>query len=79
MNKDNDNDNDVAGSAAPHRQATSRIRPHRCAKHVEDLLLALANFEVQDQLQLVWKCMRSEKGQEPPRHSPPSTKPDRGV
>jgi hypothetical protein len=38
------------------------VRPHRCAKHVEDLMVAIMNFEVEDQMSLVWKCMRSEKG-----------------
>ncbi|KAI1315515.1 hypothetical protein EDD11_000696 [Mortierella claussenii] len=46
---------------APKRSPQS-IQPHRCAKHVEDLMVAIANFEVQDQFSLVWQCMRSEKG-----------------
>ncbi|KAG0206192.1 hypothetical protein BGX28_002327 [Mortierella sp. GBA30] len=53
--------------------------PHRCAKHVEDLMIAIMNFEVQDQFGLVWKCMRGQKGDEPLRHIPPSVKPDHNV
>ncbi|KAI7828242.1 hypothetical protein BC939DRAFT_71691 [Gamsiella multidivaricata] len=59
---------------APKRTVES-VQPHRCAKHVEDLMVAIMNFEVQDQFSLVWQCMRSEKGQEPARHSPPAVEP----
>ncbi|KAG0327880.1 hypothetical protein BGZ99_006685 [Dissophora globulifera] len=55
------------------------VHPHRCAKHVEDLMNAIVNFQVEDQFGLVWQCMRSEKGQEPARHSPPDVKPDHNV
>ncbi|KAF9905549.1 hypothetical protein EC991_001579 [Linnemannia zychae] len=55
------------------------IQPHRCAKHVEDLMVAIMHFEVEDQMSLVWKCMRSEKGDEPARHSPTVAKPDHNV
>ncbi|KAF9120255.1 hypothetical protein BGW39_011541 [Mortierella sp. 14UC] len=58
---------------------TTAVHPHRCAKHVEDLMVAIMNFEVEDQMSLVWKCMRSEKGDEPARHSPASVKPDHSV
>ncbi|KAF9430933.1 Mitochondrial distribution and morphology protein 31, mitochondrial precursor [Podila epigama] len=44
------------------RRSTENIHPHRCAKHVEDLMVAITNFDVQDQFSLVWKCMRSEQG-----------------
>ncbi|KAF9092281.1 hypothetical protein BGX29_010529 [Mortierella sp. GBA35] len=58
---------------------STAIQPHRCAKHVEDLMVAIMNFEVEDQFSLVWKCMRSEKGDEPLRHSSPQVKPDHNV
>ncbi|KAF9964833.1 hypothetical protein BGZ70_005845 [Mortierella alpina] len=61
------------------RKPTPAVNPHRCAKHVEDLMGAIMNFEVEDQFSLVWKCMRSDKGHEPLRHSPPSVKPDHSV
>jgi hypothetical protein len=48
---------------APPKRTPRAIQPHRCAKHVEDFLVAVANFDVQDQWQLVRECMRSEKGQ----------------
>lgn len=50
-------------SAPPkHSNTNTAVQPHRCAKHVEDLMVAIMNFEVEDQMSLVWKCMRSEKG-----------------
>ncbi|KAF9962652.1 hypothetical protein BGZ65_008659, partial [Modicella reniformis] len=33
----------------PTRRAVNPVEPHRCAKHLEDFLNAVANFEVQDQ------------------------------
>ncbi|KAG0042267.1 hypothetical protein BGZ83_000701 [Gryganskiella cystojenkinii] len=63
----------------PTKRTRDDVQPHRCAKHVEDLLVAISNFEVQDQFSIVWKCMRSEKGDEPPRHSSPEVKPDHNV
>ncbi|KAF8930923.1 hypothetical protein BGZ58_007941 [Dissophora ornata] len=63
---------------APKRTAES-VQPHRCAKHVEDFLDAITNFDVQDQWSLVLQCMKSEEGQEPPRHSSPNVKPDQNV
>ncbi|KAF9332953.1 hypothetical protein BG006_004172 [Podila minutissima] len=63
---------------APRRPLDS-VQPHRCAKHVEDLMVAITNFDVQDQFSIAWKCMQSEKGDEPLRHSPPEVKPDHTV
>ncbi|KAF9897607.1 hypothetical protein BX616_005284 [Lobosporangium transversale] len=60
------------------KKPSNSPQPHRCAKHVEDLMVAIMHFKVQDQFGLVWRCMRSEKGQEPPRHSP-NVKPDHNV
>ncbi|KAG0379387.1 hypothetical protein BGX24_000650 [Mortierella sp. AD032] len=66
-------------SAQKHTSSTTAtVQPHRCAKHVEDLMVAITNFEVNDQMSLVWKCMQSEKGDEPARHSP-AVKPDHNV
>ncbi|KAF9169263.1 hypothetical protein BGX20_010541 [Mortierella sp. AD010] len=45
------------------KRSRDSVQPHRCAKHVEDLMVAITNFEVEDQ-------------QEPPRHFPPEVKPD---
>ncbi|KAF9356494.1 hypothetical protein BGX26_005186 [Mortierella sp. AD094] len=36
---------------APKRSGDS-VHPHRCAKHVEDLMVAIMNFEVEDQFSL---------------------------
>ncbi|KAF9131958.1 hypothetical protein BGX30_012891 [Mortierella sp. GBA39] len=68
-------------SAAPpkHSNTDTVAQPHRCAKHVEDLMVAIMNFEVEDQMALVWKCMRSEKGDEPARHSTAQVEPDHNV
>ncbi|KAF9154491.1 hypothetical protein BG015_000778 [Linnemannia schmuckeri] len=66
-------------STPKHSNTNTAIQPHRCAKHVEDLMVAIMNFEVEDQMSLVWKCMRSEKGNEPARHSPADVKPDHNV
>ncbi|KAG9061778.1 hypothetical protein KI688_006929 [Linnemannia hyalina] len=67
-------------SAPPKHSNTNTVaQPHRCAKHVEDLMVAIMNFEVEDQMSLVWKCMRSEKGDEPARHLAAQVKPDHNV
>jgi len=46
----------------PPKRSVDSVHPHRCAKHVEDLMVAITNFDVQDQFNIAWKCMRSEKG-----------------
>ncbi|KAG0278058.1 hypothetical protein BGZ96_002551 [Linnemannia gamsii] len=66
-------------SAPKHSNTDAAVQPHRCAKHVEDLMVAIMNFEVEDQMSLVWKCMRSEKGDEPARHSVADVKSDHNV
>ncbi|KAF9922307.1 hypothetical protein FBU30_007594 [Linnemannia zychae] len=63
----------------PIQTSATTARPHRCAKHVEDLMVAIMNFEVEDQMSIVWKCMQSEKGDEPARHIPAAARPGHNV
>ncbi|TPX67089.1 hypothetical protein SpCBS45565_g03992 [Spizellomyces sp. 'palustris'] len=48
----------------------SQPRPHRCNDHLEDFIVALTTWPMQDvpsTFNIFWQCMRSEPGNEPPR------------
>ncbi|KAG0234682.1 hypothetical protein BGW42_006302 [Actinomortierella wolfii] len=51
---------------------SEKVKPHRCAKHLEDMLNAMANLEVDNQFQIFVDCMKAEPGNEPPRQPPSS-------
>lgn len=46
-----------------------KAKPHRCNGHLEDLIIGITEkpFDVVQPFQVLWKCIWSEKGQEPRR------------
>ncbi|KAG0257297.1 hypothetical protein DFQ27_005203 [Actinomortierella ambigua] len=61
------------------KSTSGKVKPHRCAKHLEDLLNAMVSFEVNNQFQIFVDCMKAEPGNEPPRQPPVRPEPTRNV
>ncbi|KAF9972664.1 hypothetical protein BGZ73_004200 [Actinomortierella ambigua] len=59
--------------------SADQVKPHRCAKHLEDLLNAMASFEVDNRFQIFIDCMKAEPGNEPARKPYVSPEPTHNV
>ena len=56
--------------AGSYERARSRIHPHRCARHLDDLLVGIYSLNIsQQQFVKFWECIGSVPGQEPERNA----------
>ncbi|KAI8903834.1 hypothetical protein EDD86DRAFT_95265 [Gorgonomyces haynaldii] len=56
-------------------RAQQKIKPHRCHRHLDDMLLGLYNLDLKP-MPVLFQCFFSEEGKEPKRvyHSKPFSK-----
>jgi hypothetical protein len=61
---------DAKYGAGTYDKAILKLNPHRCAPHLNEIFYGVGNHWDFGTIGTFFKCMVSEKGQEPPRKYP---------